>query len=334
MHPESGLDPCRTRGAWHSCGVMERPGRAPRAVGRRISYGEVPAQLRAWVAERFGPVEVLTGHLGGMSPGCATSLLTADGRVLFVKAVGVELQERTVELFRQEAQLLARLPAAVYRPTLRAVFDEGGWVALVFDHVPGGYPDLDSEADFAAVARVVTEQVAELTPPPPGVKVAPLAVTAGRWAERWDAMRGDPGRFLPGWAVARFDELAQRVRALPGGLPAATLCHCDLRDDNLLIDGEGRVVVLDWGMARLGPGWTDLVLLAAQQPTPERAQESLRRWVPPQAEQTATSLLAAFGGSEAWKAQLPMDPSLPTMAAFCRENAERMLAIAQLRLDG
>jgi aminoglycoside phosphotransferase (APT) family kinase protein len=57
-----------------------------------------------------------------------------------------------------------------------------------------------------------------------------------------------------------------RVRALPHQLPATTLCHFDIRDDNLLVREDGQAVVVDWGMARLGPAWTDLVLLAAQKP--------------------------------------------------------------------
>ena len=71
-----------------------------------------------------------------------------------------------------------------------------------------------------------------------------------------------PAAALPAWVVSRFDELLVRVTRLPGELPATTLCHFDIRDDNLLVRPDGEVMVLDWGMARLGPSWTDLVLLA------------------------------------------------------------------------
>src|SRR5699024_3814106 len=131
-----------------------------------------------------------------------------------------------------------------------------------------------------------------------------------------------------------LDELLPRVVGLPDNLPESALCHFDIRDDNLLLRDDGGAVILDWGMARLGPPWLDHVLLAAQQPTAEQAQYCLDRWIPIDAQQTVTSLLVAFGASQAWNAAQPPRPSLPTLTAYTREDARRLLAIARLRLTG
>lgn len=307
-------------------------GKTPRAVGRRIGYTGLPAALRDWLDHRFGPVRIAREHDGGMSPGCATSVRTPDGETLFVKAVGEELNAQTVALFRQELALLRRLPAATHRPALLAAYDRDGWVALVLEHVPGRYPDLAVDADFAAVAEAVAAQSDELTPPPDGVEVPTLATTTTRWAVRWAEIRDEPARFLPAWAVARLPALDARVRRLPGQLPATSLCHFDLRDDNLLIRDDGRAVVLDWGMARRGPAWVDLALLAAQKPTAAEADQWLRRWLPDAAQDVATSLFVAFGGSQAWNARQPARPALPTFTAYCRDDARRLLSLAHLRL--
>lgn len=95
---------------------------------------------------------------------------------------------------------------------------------------------------------------------------------------------------------------------------------------------DDQAFVLDWGMARLGPSWTDLVLLAAQQPSAAQAQAALEAWVPGEAQDSVTSFVVAFGGSQAYNAQQPPAPSLPAIPAFCADDAARLLAIAKLRL--
>jgi hypothetical protein len=313
--------------------VEELSQRRPRAVGHRIGYLGVPAFVREWVDSQFGPARVTREHVGGMSAGCASSLVTADGQGLFVKAVGVGLNEQTVALFRHEVGLLHVLEPAPYRPAVRAVFDRDGWVAIVLDHVEGRFPDLAADGDFTAVTQAVAAQVAELTPPPKAADALRLATTAERWVGRWTDLQTCPERCLPGWAAARFDDLMDRVRALPHQLPAATLCHFDIRDDNLLVREDGQAVVVDWGMARLGPAWTDLVLLAAQKPTAGQAQRWIEQWVEPADQDVVTSFLVAFGGSQAWNAHQPAKPSLPTFAAYAREDMRRLLALARLRLN-
>jgi aminoglycoside phosphotransferase len=303
-----------------------------RAVGRRVTYVSVPLAVRAQIAERFGKCDVLREHVGGLSPGCATSLRTPEGQVVFVKAVGMELNEQTVELFRREAGLLRVLAPAEYRPRLLADFEVDGWVALVLEHVEGRHPHLDDADDFAAVAQVITGQVTELTPPPKHSDVLSMVTTAERWASRWEAIAVDPQKYLPAWAIRNLTGLLDRVRRLPDELTTTTLCHFDVRDDNLLLTDDGRAMVLDWGMARLGPAWTDLVVLAAQRSTAEESQSWLERWVPPDEHDLVTSFLIAFGGSQAWNARQPAIPSLPGRAAFCAEDSLRLLSIARRRL--
>ena len=49
----------------------------------------MPEQVRAWAEDELGsPVVEAYEQVGGMSPGCATRLVGADGSRAFVKAVG------------------------------------------------------------------------------------------------------------------------------------------------------------------------------------------------------------------------------------------------------
>ena len=49
----------------------------------------MPDHVRDWAADELGsPVVEAYEQVGGMSPGCATRLVAADGSRAFVKAVG------------------------------------------------------------------------------------------------------------------------------------------------------------------------------------------------------------------------------------------------------
>jgi serine/threonine protein kinase len=269
----------------------------PRAVGKRIGFAEVSPAVRASLVDRYGPLEVVTEHVGGMSPGCATTLEAPGGARLFVKAVGAELNPDRPTLFRGEISVLSQLPPAPYRPELLGSFDDGRWVAVVLEDVPGRMPDLADQDEFRTVASVVCQQAAE-----------------------------------PTWALRRFGELHASVRSLSGRLDGATLCHFDLRDDNLLIRTDGQVFVLDWGMARVGPAWLDKAFFALQAATPELADECLHKWIAADDQDVVTNLVVAFAGSQAWNSTRPPPPGLPTLPEFCRNDAARVFDVARLRL--
>src|SRR6202000_2103102 len=106
--------------------------------------------------------------------GCATTLERSDGSRIFVKAVGAELNPDTPNLFRREVSVLSALPRVPYRTEMLDFFDDGAWVAVVLANVQGRVPDLVDQAEFAAVASVVHQQAAELTPAPAGIDVPPV----------------------------------------------------------------------------------------------------------------------------------------------------------------
>ncbi len=314
----------------HAVAVNEE--QAPRATGRRVAFGDIAAPVQEWLTDRFGATKVFREHIGGMSPGCATTLRLASGERVFVKAVGSSLNDQTVSLFRHELSILRALPAAPYRPELIDAFDDGTWVAIVLEAVEGRLPRLGDDRDFEMVATVIEAQAVELTPAPNGIAIATLADTARRWATRWTDLYNDPVRFLPPWAMKSIDDLVGRVERLPERLTAQTLCHFDVRDDNLLIDRSANVAIIDWGMARLGPGWADLAMLAWQRPTAVDADRWLMRFVADEDQETVTDLIVAFGGSQAWNAHQPEQQNLPSLADFCSADADRLLSLAAARL--
>ena len=306
-----------------------------RAAGVRVGYADVPATVREWVEASLGSSVVTTDEqAGGMSPGCATRLATAGGRTAFVKAVGTPLQPDTPMLFRHEIEVLRSLPPAPYRPALLGSYDDGDWVALLLDDVDGRPPDLADPggADASAVRSLVERQSRELTPAPAGVATTRrLPDVAERWRERWAELAGAPDHVLPPWAAGRVAALYRRVATLPERLTAESLCHWDVREDNLLIRADGSAVIVDWGMSCLGPSWGDAFMLAltwVDTPVFDTLVAPL-----PAGDDLVTDLLLAFAGSQAWRAAQPPLPGLPTFAGYCRAEAARGLAGVHRRLD-
>ena len=142
---------------------------APPATGIRTPWEELPEAVRDAVAEVLGgPVVEAVTQTGGFSPGAAARVRTAGGRRAFVKAVTGEVNPHSPPMHRREARNAAALPAEVPAPRLLGTYDDGTWVALVFEDVVGRQPHVPwDEGEL----EQVLDAVAELEPgthPVPG----------------------------------------------------------------------------------------------------------------------------------------------------------------------
>jgi hypothetical protein len=113
----------------------------PRARGQRISWQRVPGHVHRAVETALGAavVEARTQE-GGCSPGCAARLRLANGSAAFVKALSVELHRDSVELYRCEAAAMPHLTAGLPVPRLLDIYDDGEWVALLYEDIDGRHP--------------------------------------------------------------------------------------------------------------------------------------------------------------------------------------------------
>lgn len=306
-----------------------------RAVGVRIGYDDIPGAVRDWVERTCGSIVVgAATQRGGMSPGCAARLLFADGSRAFAKAVGSEPNPLTPGLFRHEARVLAALPAVPWRATLRASYDDGDWVALLLDDVAGRHPDWAAADDVAAVLATVERQTRELTPAPARLETGSAREVALRWSETFDTAAPSDLEVLPTW-VRRSAALAHDLLSpLPDLLDGETLCHWDVRNDNLLIRPDGSVVTVDWGVARRGPVWGDTVAFAVEWADSEVfdsivASAATTRDLPAE---LATAFLLGIGIHLTLMARQPAPPGLPTLPEFRRREGARFLEGAHRRL--
>lgn len=322
---------------------------APRAVGVRAAYPSVPTPVREWVATTLGsPVVGIHEQVGGMSPGCATRVVCADGTRAFVKAVGTALNPHTPVLFRREVLALELLGRDPLWAGLLASYDDGDWVALLLEDVEGSHPDLSLDAEMERLVRQTDElsavmgtRVDALPAPVPGTDPNALyrpgptdfgAVAAG-WLDAFEHAHELPADLLPPWVLPRLDELHDGVVGL-GEEAMDTVVHFDIRNDNLLQRPTGDLVFLDWGAFGRGPAWLD--------PLVARLERVDRPWFDASlasspalrdaGDERVTSWLVGMGVHLAWRAHSAVDVNLPTLAAFRRTESARFLAAAGRRL--
>ncbi len=141
---------------------------APVAASPRIGWADLPAALRVDVEHALGsPVVSTMSQVGGFSPGAADRLLLANGQRAFVKAVGRQLNPDTPDLHRAEIRAMAWLPEEAPAPRLLHSYDDGDWVALVLEDVPGRHLTVPYvESEVLQLRRTLDAAAPLLTPCP------------------------------------------------------------------------------------------------------------------------------------------------------------------------
>jgi len=313
------------------------PGRHidPFAASNHLPWAEAPDPVRQWVEGRTGSAIVGARDLvGGFSPGPCAVLSLADGRSVFVKAVGGDLNPNAPEMHRREARVVAELPRSSRWPELLGFYDDGDWVALVYEVVAGTMPGHPwTESALEQVLEGLASLHEALTPCP----VAGLETISAqfRWAFfGWHALAGmaTPPASLDEWTRRNLDRLAESEAVGAAAVDEGdTLVHGDIRSDNLLLT-ESSLVVVDWPHAAKGVAVFDVLAWAASVtleggPEPEdllgryRLMDGLD-------EDATTAVIAALAGFFTYHGTLPVLPGLPTLRAF----QEAQGAVARLWL--
>ena len=307
-----------------------------RLTGVRTPYAEMPTPLRDWVDQQLGsPVVETIPRTGGMSPAVAATVVGRDGSRAFVKAVSAGINPDTPTHFRHEITVLSALDPVPYRANLLGSYDDEHWVAMMLEDVDGDHPDWDDREQIDAVFAAVTAQTAELTPHPPSLVIARVSEVM----DKHQTLLADPPvelfSRLPPWVQSSYADLMDLVRAGGPPLAAGTLCHFDVRHDNLLVRRtDGQVVTVDWGMSRHGPWWGDVFVLALEWAELDFFDELLERaGLTPDDQRDATRLLASMGCYLVLTGGLPAPPALPHLPQFRAELGDRCLQGVHRRLD-
>lgn len=305
----------------------------PAAAGQRLEWQQLPPDVRRRLEARLGSavVEART-QAGGFSPGVASRLLLADGRRLFVKAVGPAPNPHTAGMHRREGEVAARLPRATPAPRLHWIDDEDGWVALCFDDVDGRQPALPwRDGELRRVLDMVVSLSDVLTPSP--ISATPFA---HELESSFDCFRGlaagnadvspEALHQVEPWVLRNLDRLALLEGSWQEAAAGASLLHSDLRADNLLLT-EDRVVVVDWPHVSVGAPWIDLLGMLpsiAMQGGPEPADVFDAHPVARGAEPDAVdAVLCALAGYFAVNALRAAPPGLPTLRPFQQAQGEQ-----------
>jgi len=293
----------------------------PPAQGVRPDWLKLPERVRSALEAWLGSAVVsATTQPGGFSPGVAARVKTADGRRVFIKATGPELNPDSPAIHRREAEVVAALPTHVPVPRLLWSYDEGegGWVALVFEDVEGQNPAQPWRPDeLDRVLRVLVELSTALTPSP-----IPAGSTSQAFSTHicgWQLLHEEPTVQLDPWSIRHLDALAELEAGAPAAVAGDTLLHLDVRADNLLLTPD-RVFLVDWPHACVGAAWVDLACFApsvAMQggSSPERV---LGRHPAARAARAdaVTAAVASLAGYFTHRALQPPPPGLPTIRAF------------------
>jgi aminoglycoside phosphotransferase (APT) family kinase protein len=234
-----------------------------RKTARRPPWHALPDDVRAAVELRAGaPVLRAMSQDGGFTEGFASRLELDDGSHVFVKAASATGGEHAHHAYRHEARVVRLLPDTIAAPRLLWTVDVDDWIVLAFEDVESATPQRPWAPDeLAAVLGALGPLAEALTPAPDAL--LPLGTTADldpelRFWRRCAEGDGDTALVPEVWRD-RVEELAMLESRWAEAAAGDTAVHFDLRDDNVLLAADGRVLVCDWNWIQLAAPWVDLV---------------------------------------------------------------------------
>ncbi len=314
----------------------QHPGVA-RSAGHRLQWDEVRPDRRSRLEAVLGsPVRLAVGQQGGYGPGLAARCELADGRRVFVKGVAADQNPHTPAMVRREVTVVADLPEGAPAPALLHVVDEGDWVALVFEEVPGVHPAVPwDEAELRSVLRA-TLAIGELEP------ASSLPTVAGHYGpvfRGWRTLAAEgPDAVAEDWSRRNLERLADLEAGWEEATAGSSLVHGDVRSDNVLLvprdgqlPGAADVVFVDWTSTCVGAGWFDVVaMLPSVELEGGGSPEHVLRLAGLRLDDRQLApLVAALAGYFAERGRLPDPPGLPTLRSF--QQAQGAVALAWLR---
>ena len=249
----------------------------------RPTWSQLPQLVRETVGRLAGGVVAAADPpvTSGFSGAYAGRVTLVDGRRFFAKA-GSPTQPFVVAALTQESEVLARLPAGIPAPALVGFAAVEGWNVLVLEVVPGrmpGAPWTPPEVDAVHDACLVMAELG--TPSTLGGRDLGDRITndqaiigVGRAMARSAFGRGRDLPGLPAWFERHQHRVGEMVLDAGSRFDGDTLCHGDLRPDNLLVDlgspsaRTAGATVVDWNWVGTAAAWVDwfglLPLMAAQ----------------------------------------------------------------------
>lgn len=233
----------------------------PEATGsRRVAWAALPREVTARIERLLGsPVATAVSQPGGFSEGLAARVLLANGGRAFVKAASSSTAPAVADFHRREIAVSRRLPGQVPVPRLLDADDDGTWVVLVFEEIPGRLPAQPwRPAELDRVLAAVTEMANLLTPSPVEAAVLGQPRLGGWPALAQDAAARAKVAELSPWAARHVDRLVALEEN--ASLDGRTLLHGDLYPFNIMLTAD-RVFAVDWPHAWVGPRHCDVVTL-------------------------------------------------------------------------
>ncbi|QUQ63815.1 phosphotransferase family protein [Kutzneria sp. CA-103260] len=300
------------------------------STDRRISWSSVPAGVTAAIERLLGsPVVAAADQPGGFSEGLAARVRLTDGTQVFVKAASTATAPAAAAFHRREIAVTAQLPAHAPVSRLLASHDDGDWVALVFENIPGRLPAQPwQRAELDRVLDAVTDLTRVLSPSPvDGFVLGPPRL--GGWLTLADSAV-DRIRPLSPWAVDHLDDLAQLEEKAPLALAGDCLQHGDLYPFNLMLTDD-RVFVIDWPHAWIGAAHCDVVTLLSSaslsgvDPQPLAEAHPLTRHLHADQIDVVLAMHAGFLLRIAATAGPTADPALVTMMVALARGSLRWL---------
>jgi hypothetical protein len=233
----------------------------PQATGSgRVAWEAMPDEATVLIERLLGgEVVSAISQPGGFSDGLAARVRLADGGRWFVKAANSLRAPAVAGHHRREVLISQRLPSEVPAPRLLDAYDDGVWVVLVFEDIPGHLPAQPwRRDDLDRVLTAVTELARVLTPSPVDEAILGKPRLGG-----WLALADDDAAVrnleqLSPWAVGHLDALAALEEN--ASVAGTTLLHGDLYPFNIMLTVD-RVFVVDWPHAWIGARHCDVVTL-------------------------------------------------------------------------